>query len=214
VRLLDLFCGAGGAAVGYHRAGFDEIVGVDIKPQPRYPFRFVLADALDFCNSFGIGFDAIHASPPCQGYVQSGMMSKTRNYPKLVPDVRTALIATGRLWVIENVPGAPVKPTFTLCGSMFGLGVKRHRHFEAPGVFGLHPAPCDHSKPITGVYGHCHGKGGAWKNVNQPMLPSSKEVWAREMGIDWMTASELTQSIPPAYTEFIGKQLLAAVGQR
>jgi DNA (cytosine-5)-methyltransferase 1 len=210
--LLDLFCGAGGAAMGYHRAGFNEIVGVDIKPQKRYPFTFVQGDALEYLAAHGSEFDAIHASPPCQGYMQCGMIWKSReNYPKLVPEVRTLLIASGRPWVIENVPGAPVVPTFTLCGSMFGIGVRRHRHFEAPSLFALHPMPCDHSRPITGVYGHCHGKGGAWRRGKRPMLPSSKEVWAREMGIDWMIASELTQAIPPAYTEFIGRQLLNAL---
>lgn len=213
MRLLDLYCAAGGAAMGYSRAGFTEIVGVDIKPQPHYPFQFIQADALDFVSSFGAGFDAIHASPPCQGYLQSGMIHKAKKatYPKLVPQTREALIRTGRPWVIENVPGAPMVPTFTLCGSMFGLGVKRHRHFEAPRLFGLHPQSCDHSQPITGVYGHCHGKGGAWRKGSRPMLCSSKAVWAREMGIDWMTAAELTQAIPPAYTEFIGRQLLAVL---
>lgn len=206
-RLLDLFCGAGGAAMGYHRAGFD-VVGVDIKPQPRFPFLFVRADAL--AAPFDLRtFDAIHASPPCQHYMQSGMIHKG-DYPDLLPATRRMLMASGTAWVIENVPGAPMTPTFTLCGSMFGLGIKRHRHFEIwPPVLALHPQPCDHSRPITGVYGHSHGKGGAWRKGKRPMLASSTENWRREMGIDWMKNHEITQAIPPAYTEFIGRQLIA-----
>ena len=209
MKLLDLFCGAGGAAMGYYRAGFDEIVGVDNRPQKNYPFTFVLGDALEYVALHGQEFDAIHASPPCQKYMQCGMMWKSRDgYPDLLPDTRAALEATGVAWVIENVPGAPMYPAFTLCGSMLGLGVRRHRHFESPMVaYALIP-PHKHSKPITGVYGHCHGRGGARRSGSRPMLPSSKEVWAKEMGIDWMTAAEITQAIPPAYTEFIGKQLI------
>lgn len=188
--------------MGYHRAGFTEIVGVDIKPQPRYPFTFVQGDALDYLREHGREFDAIHASPPCQRYMQSGMMRK--DHPDLLPATRAALIATGKHFVIENVPGAPIYPSFTLCGSMFGLGVRRHRHFEVPSAFALAPATCDHSRPITGVYGNPHGKRGAWRG----MLPSDEATWSRELGIDWMTVRELSQAIPPAYTEFIGKQLI------
>src|SRR5215467_701837 len=124
-RLLDLFCGAGGAAMGYHRAGFD-VVGVDIKPQPRYPFTFIQADAMTFPLE---GFDAIHASPPCQAYIRSGMYDKSR-HPDLLPPVRCQLERSDVPWVIENVPGAPMRVDLKLCGCMFGLGVARQRWFE------------------------------------------------------------------------------------
>jgi DNA (cytosine-5)-methyltransferase 1 len=209
-RLLDLFCGAGGAAMGYYRAGFD-VVGVDVKPQPRYPFAFVQADALR--PPFRLeNFDAIHASPPCQAYIRSGMVARDGRHRPLIAPVRALLVSSGKPYVIENVEGAPVRPTFVLCGSMFALAIRRHRRFEVPSVFALHPATCDHSRPITGVYGHPHGKGGAWRNGKRPMLPSDLATWSRELGINWMTAKELAQAIPPAYTEFIGRQLLEAIG--
>jgi len=208
-RILDLFCGAGGAAMGYARAGF-EVVGVDLKPQPRYPFEFHQGDALEFLGDHGREFDAIHASPPCQAYVRSGMVAKDGRHPRLIDPVRFDLNEVGRPWVIENVPGAPLRTQVILCGSMFGLGVRRHRLFESnSSIFGLVP-PCNHSKPITGVYGHCHGKGGAWHNGNKTMLPSDLATWSREMGIDWMNERELALAIPPAYTEWIGKRLLVA----
>jgi len=197
--------------MGYYRAGFTEIVGVDINPQPRYPFTFVQADALEFAREHGREFDAIHASPPCQAYVRSGMVAKDGRHPKLVEVTRQLLQELGVPFVIENVPGSPLRPSFVLCGSMFGLGVRRHRLFESPSLFALAPATCDHSRPITGVYGHPHGKGGAWRNGKRPMLPSDKATWSRELGIDWMEPRELAQAIPPAYTEYIGKQLLEAI---
>lgn len=206
-RLLDLFCGAGGAAMGYHRAGFS-VVGVDHKAQKRYPFEFVQADALEFCCEHGHEFDVIHASPPCQAYMRSGMVAKDGRHPDLLGETRERLRGSGSSWVIENVPGAPMRADLTLCGSMFGLGVRRHRWFEVePFRVWLVPC-CDHGSPVTSVYGHPHGIGGAWRNGNKPMLPGTLPVWREAMGIDWMTAAELTQAIPPAYTEYIGKQLL------
>jgi len=202
LRLLDLFCGAGGAAKGYQRAGF-YVVGVDIKPQPRYcGDEFVQADALEYAREHGHEFDALHASPPCQDYILSGTVAKSR-HPRLVPATQDLLTAIGLPYVIENVPGAPLRPTFVLCGSMFGLAVRRHRLFECSHAFGLLPA-CDHSRPIAGVYGNAHGKRGAWPG----MLPSDLETWSRAMGVDWMEPRELSQAIPPAYTEYIGKQLI------
>jgi DNA (cytosine-5)-methyltransferase 1 len=212
-RLLDLFCGAGGAAMGYHRAGFD-VVGVDIKPQPNYPFDFWHCDVLEFMERAKpdkVGFDAVHASPPCQAYVRSGMVAKDGRHPDLLPITRDLLQETGLPWVIENVPGAPMRVDLMLCGSMFGLEVRRHRWFEtSPQLFAMVP-PCDHSRPITGVYGHPHGKGGAWRNGRRPMLPSDLPTWSRAMGIDWMAASEIALAIPPAYTQFIGELMLDAV---
>lgn len=207
-RLLDLFCGAGGAAMGYHRAGFD-VVGVDIRPQPNYPFEFWQADALEFLRKYnvgspGMGFRAIHASPPCQAYMRSGTVARDGRHPDLLVPTRELLEATGLPWVIENVPGAPMRPDAVLCGSQFGLAIRRHRWFEFSWAEPVLTLACDHSRPVTGVYGHPHGKGGA----NAGMLPSDLETWSREMGIEWMATAELAVAIPPAYTEFIGHQLL------
>jgi DNA (cytosine-5)-methyltransferase 1 len=204
-RLLDLFCGAGGAAMGYHRAGFD-VVGVDIVNQPRYPFQFVRDDAMTYPLD---GFDAIHASPPCQAYIRSGMVAKDGRHPDLLAPTRASLERTGLPWVIENVPGAPMRPDAILCGSQFGLAVRRHRWFELSWGEPILTLCCNHSQPITGVYGHPHGKGGAWRNGKRPMLPSDHETWSREMDIDWMRPLELAAAIPPAYTQYIGEQLLA-----
>ena len=208
-RLLDLFCGAGGAATGYHRAGFD-VVGVDIKPQPHYPFEFHQADAMTFPLD---GFDVIHASPPCQGYSSlKGLVGNVR--AKLIPWVRDALRRSCGVWVVENVVGAPLINPVTLCGSMFGLGVWRHRLFEmsAPPLMvpqcqhSLCPEPVD----VTGTGGPFNGEraapgGGVSRKPRN--LAHAREV----MGIDWMGRRELSEAIPPAYTEWIGRQLLAAL---
>jgi DNA (cytosine-5)-methyltransferase 1 len=206
-RLLDLFCGAGGAAVGYHRAGFD-VVGVDIEPQPNYPYEFVQANALDALWHWGRrigpgGYDAIHASPPCQRYIRGGLSDKAKHLD-LIGSTRELLKRTGLPWVIENVPGAPMRADAVLCGSMFGLKLRRHRWFEFSWAEPVLTLACDHSQPIAGVYGNPHGAAGAWPG----MLPSDTETWARAMGIDWMPTAELADAIPPAYTELIGHQLL------
>jgi hypothetical protein len=199
-RLVDLCCGGGGATKGYQRAGF-YVVGVDVKPQPNYcGDEFYQADALEFPLD---GFDAVHASPPCQRYIRGGLSNKAR-HPDLLGPIRERLEASGLPWVIENVPGAPMRPDVVLCGSMFGLEVRRHRWFESNA--GLLPwtLSCDHSRPVAGVYGHSHGKRGAWPG----MLSDNHEVWSRAMGIDWMTSAELADAIPPAYTQLIGADLL------
>jgi DNA (cytosine-5)-methyltransferase 1 len=208
---LDLFCGAGGAAMGYHRAGFD-LVGVDIKPQPNYPFDFIRADAIEHLgNALEEGgwtdeepFAAIHASPPCQRYIRSGNVDRDK-HPDLLGPTRELLEQTGLPWVIENVPGAPMRPDIVLCGSHFAMKVRRHRWFETNWSGPVMTFACDHTQPITGVYGHPHGASGAWSG----MLPSDHATWSDAMGIDWMTSAELADAIPPAYTEFIGAQLLA-----
>jgi DNA (cytosine-5)-methyltransferase 1 len=196
---------------------------VDIAPQPRYPFEFVQAEALGILGPENFlphpalrieRFDAIHASPPCQAYIRSGMVAKDGRHPDLLGPTRALLEETGLAWVIENVPGAPMRPDAVLCGSMFGLGVRRHRWFEFSWAEPLLTLTCDHSRPITGVYGHPHGKGGAWRNGNKPMLPSDRETWSREMGIDWMHPLDLAAAIPPAYTELIGHQLMQHVRAR
>jgi DNA (cytosine-5)-methyltransferase 1 len=201
VKLLDLFCGAGGAAMGYYRAGFTDIVGVDIKPQPRYPFTFIQADAMTFPLE---GYDLIHASPPCQSYaITNNIWKKSETYPDLVDPVRTRLIAQNTPFVIENVPGAPLVEYVMLCGTMFGLRIIRHRLFESrEQIYTLLP-PCAHLQRAS--YGRtpkddeCFTISGHFGDV----------AGARKaMGIDWMTRDELAQAIPPAYTEWIGQQII------
>lgn len=212
-RLLDLFCKAGGSGMGYYQAGFD-VVGVDIEPQPNYPFEFIQADAMTFPLD---GFDAVHGSPPCQGYSVTKSLH-TAEYPKLIGLLRERLATTGVPFVIENVAGARAEMVdpVTLCGSSFGLGVRRHRLFElsfpvsAPScAHHLQPCPVD----VTGTGGsrsgpRVDGKGG---NSRKPRnLSHAREV----MGIDWMTRKELSQAVPPAYTQYIGSQLLAQIGAK
>lgn len=208
-RLLDLFCGAGGAGMGYYRAGFD-VVGVDIKPQPRYPFAFHQADALEFCREHGHQFDAIHASPPCQHYSESTPMHARADHPDMISGTREVLIAAGKPYIIENVENARrhlVNPIM-LCGTMFpDLRVWWHRYFEAPSLgLLLSAASCRHdARPITPVEG---------SNARKGRGPTSPRMVSEAMGIDWMTKREMTQAIPPAYTEYLGRQLLAVLQQR
>jgi DNA (cytosine-5)-methyltransferase 1 len=208
-RLLDLFCGAGGAAVGYYRAGFD-VIGVDVAPQPNYPFEFRQADALGFDLAAAGPVDAVHASPPCQRYVRSGMFDRAK-HPDLLADVRAWLAGFGRPWVIENVPGAPMRADFRLCGCMFGLGVRRERWFETSWQAFELRAPCHHAGPAVGVYGHPRGRGG---EDGKPWGWGNLADWVEAMGIDWMGADELRLAIPPAYTEYVGAHLLAEVRER
>jgi DNA (cytosine-5)-methyltransferase 1 len=219
-RLLDLFCGAGGAAMGYHRAGF-EVIGIDLKPQPRYPFPFFQADALRL--PFG-GFDAIHASPPCQAHSSIGAHARRLTgveHPDLVPATRDLLVASGLPYVIENVPGAPLIAPVVICGSSVGLNVRRHRLFETN--WPLMVPPCAHGwqtprfqssdsrrrhlvSTVVGVYGgHRATVVGVHGNCNYAGEQALRE-WAME--VDWMNSYELTQAIPPAYTELIGHQLM------
>lgn len=213
-RLLDLFCGAGGAAMGYHRAGF-EVVGVDINPQPHYPFRFIQADALDVLRHWDWRehdlmepyFHAIHASPPCQAYSWSAKRWTEIPRADLVAPTRDLLLATGLPWVIENVVGAPLVDPLVLCGTQFGLEVIRHRLFES-NVMLLGPGgKCHHVGTVQdGTYVTVAGHGG--DNIRGRGSRAAKQ---RAMGIDWMTDEELNEAIPPAYTEWIGRQLLAAL---
>jgi DNA (cytosine-5)-methyltransferase 1 len=205
-RLLDLYCGAGGSAMGYSRAGF-EVVGIDHIPQPNYPFEFRQGDALSV-DLFSAGtFHVIHASPPCQRYIRGGLA--TGDHPDLLDETRDLLKLIGLPYIIENVPGAPMRADLMLCGSMFGLPIRRHRWFETNVPVSPFTLSCDHSKPVVGVYGHPHGESGAWKG----MLPGSLESWSEALGIDWMTAPELALAIPPAFTEFVGSAVLAALQQ-
>lgn len=223
-RLLDLYCGAGGAAMGYHRAGFD-VLGVDVAPQPSYPFPFVQADALEFLRDVlrrepGTIADAVHASPPCQAHVRglsavNRSLGRSVRYVDLIAPTRDLLVELGLPYVIENVVGAPLIDPVQLCGSSFGLDLRRHRLFECS--FPALVPPCAHGwqtprfrsldarlhargklASVVGVHGHLNYAG-------------ERELRERAMGIDWMAPDELAESIPPAYTECLGEQLRAHV---
>jgi DNA (cytosine-5)-methyltransferase 1 len=212
-RLLDLFCGAGGAAMGYSRAGFD-VVGVDIKPQPHYPFEFHQADAMAYPLD---GFDVIHASPPCQAYSTNGNKHRNRGsgaagrHPALIGATRARL--AGRRYVIENVAGAAAElrePT-RLTGEMFGLRTHRARLFETNWLLLSPSQPPRQASPVA-VYGKLDGRR-LWtrKDGSEHRAPRELATAADAMGIDWMSWDELREAIPPAYTEWIGLQLLVAL---
>ena len=193
--------------MGYHRAGF-EVVGVDIKPQPHYPFEFHQADALTYALE---GFDAFHASPPCQDFIPT--IPKLHGTAHCLADIRRRLIETGKPWVIENVPGAPLRADFKLCGCQFGLPrLRRQRWFETSwNAIVLRPS-CQHLEHPISVTGH----GIPSANFYRDKL-RGKEYLAlakKAMGIDWMTRDGLSQAIPPEYTFFIGKYLMAEVMRR
>lgn len=206
-RLLDLFCCAGGAGMGYHLAGFD-VVGVDLKPQPRYPFEFIQADVMTLDPAFLASFDAIHASPPCQRYSKAQRLQKN-DHPDLVIPVERMLKSAGRPYIIENVPGAPLFPTITLCGKMFpGLRVYRHRVFKTSFVVNP-PRHPPHDEPQVKM-----GRAVAQGDFIQVVGNFSGVAYAREaMGCPWMIRDELREAIPPAYTQFIGEQLLSRLSQ-
>ena len=199
-RLLDLFCCAGSAARGYEAAGF-EVVGVDIEPQPNYPFEFHQADALTFPLS---GFDAIHASPPCQAFSLGSISAGTRHkHPDLIEPTRRRLSSAGVPWVMENVPGAPLQAPAKLCGAMFGLPLVRIRHFESS-FYLLTPAPLkrETGRDFICLAGNARKKGQTNAVALQALgLPSGVR----------MTRYEINQAIPPAYTAFIGRQLMQQV---
>ncbi len=205
MKLLDLFCGAGGAGEGYRRAGFD-VTGVDIKPQKNNPHRFIQADALEYVAQHGHEYDAIHASPPCQAYSMAAQTQRNQGkvYPDLLGPTRTALEATGKSWVIENVPGAPMRSDFKLCGCMFGMKLRRERWFETSWQALVLRATCQHPFPVVSVVGH---GTPSWVREKLGFNPTIKH-YREAMGIDWMNRNELSQAIPPAYTEYIGKFLL------
>jgi DNA (cytosine-5)-methyltransferase 1 len=215
-RCLDLFCGAGGAAMGLHLAGFD-VVGVDHEPQPRYPFEFHQADAMTFPLD---GFDFIWASPPCQHASTLRHMHKDRDYPALIGGTRDRLRGAGVPWVIENVMGSEMRRgSVVLCGSMFRLGavcadgefhqLRRHRVFETS-VLLIAPS-CHHVGRPVGVYGNGGGNASrAWRSGVNGFTGKASE--RREaMGIDWMNRYELSQAIPPAYSRWIGEQMMPLV---
>jgi DNA (cytosine-5)-methyltransferase 1 len=210
MRLLDLFCGAGGAATGYHQAGFDEIVGIDINPQPRYPFHFIQADALQPPVRLE-DFDLVHASPPCQHY--SDLAHRNGNadqWPDLIGPIRNTL-EPARSWVIENVEGAPLHNPLVLCGVMFPeLRVLRHRLFESSFPIAISP---HRPHPLVFTYDKRKAHYGTLnQDVSYVQVTGGGNCTvanARDaMGIDWMTKTELNEAIPPAYTRYIGEWFL------
>lgn len=227
VRILDLFCKAGGCSVGYHRAftelGMDvEITGVDIEPQKHYPYHFIRADAMTFPL---VGYDFAHASPPCQAYSKATPLSHRSDHMELIAPIRQRLMSSGLPFIIENVEGGRrlLDMPIMLCGTMFGLPIWRHRYFEThPSIFCLLP-PCHH-RHYT-VSAHINDKdrlvqvpvlctGGADSKVSSRKMirPRGKVAeirWAME--IDWMTQSELTEAIPPAYTHWLGLQIATVI---
>lgn len=209
-RVLDLFGGAGGAAMGYDQAGFD-VVGVDIADQPNYPFEFHRADAIEFALAHGREFDFVHASPPCQaGCTLTAGTNAGRVYPQLIPETRRVLDDLGVPYVIENVGGAPIRKDLRLCGEMFGLAVLRHRFFELGGWSVAQPAHRPHRGRVagmrhgqwfTGPYFAVYGDGGGKGTVAQ---------WQAAMGITWTDVrKDLAEAIPPAYTRWIGSEFRA-----
>lgn len=224
-RLLDLFCGAGGCSYGYHLASF-EVVGVDIAPQPHYPFTFVQDDALHFLDTADLSqFTFIHASPPCQEYsrtrhLRNATAPQAKHALKLIQPVRERLVHSGLPWIIENVAFSDLPDALELCGSMFGLPIQRHRWFSSSHLL-FAPGPCQHTDScINPVGGKVRGYGAlatqkmytckdGRKRKRESYL--SLAIGRRAMGIDWMTMAELSQAIPPAYTEYIGKLLLTCI---
>ncbi len=215
--LLDLFCGAGGAAMGYYRAGFD-VVGVDINLQPNYPFEFHQGDALAYLLANPHHVDAVHASPPCQAYLNLGKvntkMGRQYAHERLIEQTRARLQATGLPYVIENVQDArselihPVR----ICGTGLGLPLRRHRLFESN--VSLEGIDCAHHRFAEQKY------WTGWRPNGERRLSTvvqvygnagGREYWPAAMDIDWMTSKEMTEAIPPAYTEWIGRQLMDAL---
>lgn len=203
-RALDLFCGAGGAAMGLHRAGFD-VTGIDNRPQPRYPFRFIQGDALNPPVRLA-DFDLVWASPPCQAHSMFSRNTKTAHrHVNRIPETRD-LLANHPCTVIENVPGAPLRTDLVLCGSMFGLRVRRHRWFELSGFAAMAPS-CRHDYLAVYVVGNGTPQWYRRKHGRN----AGKDEWEAAMGIDWMTKAGIAQAIPPAYSEWIGTYAMMAL---
>ena len=207
MKLLDLFCGVGGASAGYAEAGF-EVHGVDLKHGKRYPFTYVRADVLDVLKDqdYMQQFDVIHASPPCQTHSITkhlrNAQGKSTSKIDLIPETRAALIASGKPYIIENVPGSPLIDPIQLCGSSFGLKVRRHRLFESN--MPLVGSVCDHKlqgRPV-GVYGSLNDQiPGGGKTAST--ISEARQA----MGMEWAIWTELVEAIPPAFTKYLGDQI-------
>ena len=219
-RLLDLFCGAGGSGVGYSRAGFD-VVGVDNRPQPHFPFEFHQADALEYLAQHGHEFDAIAASPPCQAYTGMRNITLSRfghapEHPDLIAATRDALIAIGKPYVIENVRNSPLITQIILCGGALGLPhLARHRHFESNVM--LFAPKCAHLTEgyTIGVYGsRPDGRRVSYRQHRLCRVARSLAEAQGLMGIDWMDWDEIRNAIPPAYTAWVGLQLRQIIERR
>lgn len=210
-RLLDLCCGQGGASAGYVAAGFD-VTGVDLYPQPRYPYRFIQGDALALLadRSFVAMFDAIHASFPCQAFLL-GTLAPARHVPDLVTPGRLLLQATGLPWVMENVVGAPLdrKRSIVLCANSFGLRAYRHRRFEySAGLRLTAPTHLPHIKRVANRRRRERWLAGDHASITGDV---GTYVGPEAMGVNWMTGNGLSEAIPPAYTEHVGRQIRAAI---
>ena len=206
-RVLDLFCGAGGASMGYAKAGY-EVVGMDIKHGKRYPFEYIRRDVMTLRPEDLEGFDLIHASPPCQTYSVTKHLrvaqGKSTSKQDLLAQVRSLLVVSEIPYVIENVKGAPLIDPVQLCGSAFGLKVRRHRLFESS--MELRGTDCHHKeqgKPV-GIYGSMRDEIPGGGHTAKTM-----EEAHNAMGIDWMIWGELVEAIPPAYTHYIGQQIMS-----
>jgi len=208
MKLLDLFCGAGGASKGYAMAGF-EVHGVDLKHGKRYPYTYLRADALDVLKNdeFIQQFDVIHASPPCQTFSITqhlrNAQGNTTSRLDLLEPVRNLLLASGKPYVIENVKGAPLIHPAQVCGSSFNLKVRRHRLFESN--MAVKGTVCKHKeqgRPV-GIYGSMRDEIPQGGHTAKTMEQANES-----MGIDWMIWKELVEAIPPLYTEYIGRQVM------
>jgi len=208
LKLLDLFCGAGGASMGYSMAGFD-VTGIDVKHGKRYPFTYIRGDVRDYLNTDYLSqFDVIHASPPCQTHSITkhlrNAQGKSTSKIDMIPEVREALIASGKPYIIENVPQSPLINPIQLCGSSFGLKVRRHRLFESN--MSLVGSTCNHTTRPVGVYGSLNDEiprgGKTAETIDQA---------CEAMGIDWAIWTELVEAIPPAYTHYLGEQIAACL---
>lgn len=203
MRVLDLFCGAGGASVGYFKAGFD-VTGVDINPQPNYPFEFIQADAFEVFATIGGRFDLIHASPPCQYYSWGTRKGRETKFPRYIPQLKECFFETP--YVIENIMNAKkdLDNPIMLCGTMFNLRLLKHRLFESNMPL-LQPEHKKHVGSVSsGDYVTVAGHGG-----NSKTGDFSIAAWQEAMGINWLyTRPELAEAIPPSYTEYIGIQLM------
>ena len=219
MKTLDLFCGSGGASMGLKKAGLTVEFGVDITKQPEHPFDFFLGNVLKLSNKFLKKFDLIWASPPCQAYSMGGNSESRKKYPKLISKTRKMLLASGVPFVIENVPKAPLRKDLMLCGEMFNLKVIRHRIFEIEGFKIKQPEHIKHKGLVStgeyqGVYrgGRCGCFGN--KELRDKLKVGSIKDWQKAMGIKHITTREgLAESIPPAYSKYIGKEFLKQVKQ-